>query len=139
MNTNETYITNGQLDDETKALVEIATKKDKTLNDWFKLGLSDIMYNGCDLYLDIEEYEEQEDSDSLCVYLYYDLEKKIYHTNDRLYTLTEEEAGQSIVTYIGSSAYDCCVPAIWIKPSREWFDNQKKKQQTQSEEPDTTE
>lgn len=135
MNTNETNNTN--LTDEK--IVEIANKKEKTFSDWFNvLNLSEVMYNGCDLFLDCEElYAETVDSTD--VYLYYDIEGNFYHTNDRKYILTREEMYDSVITYIGSSIVDCLVPAVWIRPSQEWIDKQLQTIKTQTETAEQTE
>ncbi len=126
-NANNTNLTDEEI-------VKIVNKKEKTFKDWFTiLSLSEVMYNGCDLFLDCEElYGNIEDSTN--VYLYYDIEGDFYHTNGRKYILTKDEMYDSVITYIGSSAVDCLVPAVWIRPSNEWINKQLQKTET-----DTTE
>ena len=105
-----------------KTILAAAVNRDKTYHEWFNLvGLSDVMPNGHDIYLDCEELDCAENA-----LLHYDMNTHTYHcetTDDKEYYITEEEVEKSKVTYIGSSTEDISVASIWIKPTEEWFKN----------------
>ena len=92
----------------------------KKYKDLKEFGLFDLMPNGFDLYLD-DDYIAQ-DEDSLKAQLVYDIdsERYILSSNSNI-IITNDELLECIVTYISSSIADFSVPALWIKPSEEWY------------------
>ncbi len=106
--------------EEAKEVFKGKKKKYKELKEF---GLFDLMPNGFNLYLDDDNIVG--DEDNLFVY---DIDSIGTGTTDRYIlksnsniTITSDELQECTVTFISSDLTDFSVPALWIKPSEDWY------------------